>query len=154
MLPRPLSLSARAPFPYSFPSRLIGPLRPRPCRIKRVRVGAPPSTAPRPKPRDQLSYSSEPRGTMEGQSRAVAPSYLGWSIFNTLCCCLPLGIAAIVYSCRVGCSFVLTCPRAAPTPTPFPRTLIWTICPLLRSKTPTPLETTRSPRTLRGRPRC
>lgn len=39
---------------------------------------------------------------MEGQSRAVAPSYLGWSIFNTLCCCLPLGIAAIVYSCRVG----------------------------------------------------
>lgn len=39
---------------------------------------------------------------MEGQNRAVAPSYLGWSIFNTLCCCLPLGIAAIVYSCRVG----------------------------------------------------
>ncbi|CAF97488.1 unnamed protein product [Tetraodon nigroviridis] len=38
---------------------------------------------------------------MEGQSRAVAPTYLGWSIFNTLCCCLPLGIAAIVYSCRV-----------------------------------------------------
>lgn len=42
---------------------------------------------------------------MEGQSRAVAPSYLGWSIFNTLCCCLPLGIAAIVYSCRVGALF-------------------------------------------------
>ncbi|XP_003968416.1 synapse differentiation-inducing gene protein 1-like [Takifugu rubripes] len=38
---------------------------------------------------------------MEGQNRAVAPTYLGWSIFNTLCCCLPLGIAAIVYSCRV-----------------------------------------------------
>uniref|UniRef100_A0A665UN88 Uncharacterized protein n=1 Tax=Echeneis naucrates TaxID=173247 RepID=A0A665UN88_ECHNA len=35
-----------------------------------------------------------------GQSRSVVPSYLGWSIFNTLCCCLPLGIAAIVYSCK------------------------------------------------------
>ncbi|XP_030007055.1 proline rich transmembrane protein 1B-like [Sphaeramia orbicularis] len=36
-----------------------------------------------------------------GQSRTVAQSYLAWSIFNTLCCCLPLGIAAIVYSSRV-----------------------------------------------------
>uniref|UniRef100_A0A3Q2X0B9 Uncharacterized protein n=1 Tax=Haplochromis burtoni TaxID=8153 RepID=A0A3Q2X0B9_HAPBU len=37
----------------------------------------------------------------EGATHAVAPSYLGWSIFNTLCCCLPLGIPAIIFSCKV-----------------------------------------------------
>ncbi|KAM6987747.1 interferon-induced transmembrane protein 1-like [Tautogolabrus adspersus] len=33
-----------------------------------------------------------------GQVRVLAPSYMAWSIFNTFCCCLPLGIAAIIYS--------------------------------------------------------
>ncbi|KAL0180630.1 hypothetical protein M9458_023036, partial [Cirrhinus mrigala] len=27
------------------------------------------------------------------------PDYLGYSIFTMLCCCLPLGIAATIYSC-------------------------------------------------------
>ncbi|RVE64802.1 hypothetical protein OJAV_G00129620 [Oryzias javanicus] len=39
---------------------------------------------------------------MEGRlGRTDAPTYLVWSIFNTACCCLPLGIAAIHYSNRV-----------------------------------------------------
>ncbi|KAL4647495.1 interferon-induced transmembrane protein 1-like [Arapaima gigas] len=35
--------------------------------------------------------------TMEG-ARANVSDHLGWSIFTTLCCCLPLGVAAIVCS--------------------------------------------------------
>ncbi|KAM9452909.1 uncharacterized protein ACWYII_012253 [Salvelinus alpinus] len=39
---------------------------------------------------------------MEGtQARTKVTSYQGWSIFNTLCCCLPIGIAAIICSCRL-----------------------------------------------------
>uniref|UniRef100_A0AAQ5ZPG5 Uncharacterized protein n=2 Tax=Amphiprion TaxID=80969 RepID=A0AAQ5ZPG5_AMPOC len=49
-----------------------------------------------------------------GNTRTVASSYLGWSIINAVFCCLPLGIAAIVCSCKaqnanaVGDSVVAT----------------------------------------------
>ncbi|MCI4394572.1 hypothetical protein PGIGA_G00170460 [Pangasianodon gigas] len=36
-----------------------------------------------------------------------APTYLVWSIFNTLCCCLPIGIIAIVFSCRTDTANVI-----------------------------------------------
>ncbi|KAJ8276617.1 hypothetical protein COCON_G00083690 [Conger conger] len=36
------------------------------------------------------------------QTRSVPPSFLAWSIFNTVCCCLPLGVVAIVFSSRVN----------------------------------------------------
>uniref|UniRef100_A0A087XIT3 Uncharacterized protein n=1 Tax=Poecilia formosa TaxID=48698 RepID=A0A087XIT3_POEFO len=29
---------------------------------------------------------------------SAAPSYFGWSVFNTVCCCVPLGVAALIHS--------------------------------------------------------
>ncbi|XP_042331060.1 synapse differentiation-inducing gene protein 1-like [Sceloporus undulatus] len=38
-------------------------------------------------------------------SESNVPSYIGLSIFNMLCCCLPLGIAALIYSCQVDTAY-------------------------------------------------
>uniref|UniRef100_A0A8C4SYM1 Uncharacterized protein n=1 Tax=Erpetoichthys calabaricus TaxID=27687 RepID=A0A8C4SYM1_ERPCA len=39
---------------------------------------------------------------MERSRGQSVPSYLGWSIFTLICCCLPVGIAALICSCRVN----------------------------------------------------
>jgi len=38
-----------------------------------------------------------------------ASDYLGYSIFTMLCCCLPLGIAALIYSVSVSGFLVRNC---------------------------------------------
>lgn len=53
----------------------------------------PQSAAPAP-------YSAGPGGALA--PGAKVPSYLVWSILSTLCCCLPFGIVAIVFSAQVN----------------------------------------------------
>ncbi|XP_009678750.1 interferon-induced transmembrane protein 3-like [Struthio camelus] len=38
---------------------------------------------------------------MEALGVESVPSYKWWSIFNILCCCLPLGLVALYYSGQV-----------------------------------------------------
>lgn len=44
--------------------------------------------------RSRIDEQSRPQGE-------CPPTYLAWSIIVTICCCLPLGIAAIIYSGKV-----------------------------------------------------
>lgn len=41
-------------------------------------------------------------GAPSGRQPAKPDNYLVWSILSTICCCVPLGIVSIVYSCRVN----------------------------------------------------
>jgi hypothetical protein len=50
----------------------------------------------------QVIYS--PQGTYAPPPQKIQ-DYLIWSILSTLCCCLPLGIAAIVYSVQSKSAF-------------------------------------------------
>jgi hypothetical protein len=43
----------------------------------------------------------QPLGYRPGQTPGYVPNYLVWSILVTIFCCLPLGIASIVYSSQV-----------------------------------------------------
>ena len=101
----------RFPFPFNCNTAITKPLvlhhrfKPHPWRIKGCGSQPSPATGSRHWLTKHSSHllQERPRDTMEGgQNRNMPPSYLGWSIFNTLCCCLPLGIAAIVCSCKVG----------------------------------------------------
>ncbi len=43
----------------------------------------------------------QPYGAAVGAPGPKPPTYLVWSILSTLFCCLPLGIASIVFAARV-----------------------------------------------------
>ncbi|XP_058864904.1 calcium-binding protein P-like [Acipenser ruthenus] len=64
-----------------------------------------PPAQPYPSPQGQYPMGQGPAVTMQPAiyvQRAPLvhpmPDYLGYSIFTMLCCCLPLGIAALIYS--------------------------------------------------------
>ena len=49
------------------------------------------------------STESRSESNIDGKSVDSKPSsYLAFAIFNTLCCCLPLGIVAIVFAAQVN----------------------------------------------------
>ena len=53
-----------------------------------------------PQPAPYRTYA--PGEPMPGERPAMPPTYLVWAILATLCCCLPGGIVALVYSSRVS----------------------------------------------------
>lgn len=60
----------------------------------------PPSYGSQPPP----SYGSAPppSGAYGAPTAAAPPNYLVWAILSTLFCCLPLGIASIVFAAQVN----------------------------------------------------
>lgn len=44
-------------------------------------------------------------GNMEMRPEPMPPTYLVWAILATLCCCMPAGIAAIVFSASVSSKY-------------------------------------------------
>ena len=46
-----------------------------------------------------MSYPNPPQSTPAG---SPPPNYLVWSILSTIFCCLPLGVASIVFAAQVN----------------------------------------------------
>ena len=63
-----------------------------------VPEGKPRQTMP-PHPMYVMDPASEP---LQPMREPMPPTYMVWSILATICCCLPAGIAAIVFSAGVS----------------------------------------------------
>lgn len=60
----------------------------------------------RPENGPQLYYSAPQSGFEESQQRRpMPPTYLVWAIIATICCCLPAGIVAIIFSANVSSKY-------------------------------------------------
>jgi len=63
----------------------------------------PPPPPPPPPPASQVSYTPPPRPSYGAPAPATPiPNYLIQSILVTLCCCLPLGVVAIIFAAQVN----------------------------------------------------
>jgi hypothetical protein len=62
--------------------------------------GSTPPPPPPPPPPSPYGASGVPQGT-------PPPNYLVWAILSTILCCLPLGIASIVFSTQVNSKWAL-----------------------------------------------
>jgi hypothetical protein len=68
-----------------------------------VNCGRPLSAAPPPPPPPaQATYTPPPPRPFSAQPVAPIPNYLVQSILVTLCCCLPLGVVAIIFAAQVN----------------------------------------------------
>lgn len=63
-----------------------------------------PATPPTPPPAPPMAAAPQAPVYYQGPTEVekCPPSYLAWSIIVTICFFLPVGIFAIIYSCRVG----------------------------------------------------
>ena len=62
-------------------------------------------SASAPPPGGGYGAAPPPPGNNGGPGGAPPPNHLVWAILSTLFCCLPLGIASIVFSAQVNSKF-------------------------------------------------
>ncbi|XP_043116664.1 uncharacterized protein LOC122360278 isoform X2 [Puntigrus tetrazona] len=98
----------------SNPSEKSGMAGAAPPAYQHSPAGYPPSFPIQPVPQGPYNQGPYPGQTVVAAQPAVfvtaapltnpLPDYLGYSIFTMLCCCLPLGIAALIYSISLASS--------------------------------------------------